>query len=400
MKKTLNIGLLGLNPIHPNKGCEALTYSFLNLLATISKKNSISFNVHFIFLNHFKDKILLRKKTYFDAKQLQTMFPSMKFIDCYAKYYHHHYIVFPKLGKLFAVFDFTEGDSFSDIYGKERFFSRSMIKLYFEEKNIPLIIGSQTIGPFYDDDVRNLAIKIIDGSHSIIARDIESFEYVKKIAHKNPKLTSDLAFLLPYDAGNVKERTIGINVSGLLWNINSIKNCKIKLAFCYRDYCRGLISKLIKSGYKVCLIGHVISNDLRQLDNDKNAINELHLEFPETIVAPDFKTPMEAKNFISQMISFSGARMHATIASLSAGVPVLPFSYSRKFEGLFGSLGYQNIIHGTVDSLEIAIEKSLAFLTHPEKYIDDMNLALSKIDVNNKEILNIYNEIFVSLMKI
>ena len=37
--------------------------------------------------------------------------------------------------------------------------------------------------------------------------------------------------------------------------------------------------------------------------------------------------------------------MHACIAAFSAGVPVIPMAYSRKFEGLFGALGY----HRTVD---------------------------------------------------
>ena len=32
--------------------------------------------------------------------------------------------------------------------------------------------------------------------------------------------------------------------------------------------------------------------------------------------------------------------MHATIAAYSAGVPVVPISYSRKFEGLYGGLHY------------------------------------------------------------
>ena len=37
--------------------------------------------------------------------------------------------------------------------------------------------------------------------------------------------------------------------------------------------------------------------------------------------------------------------MHACIAALSSGVPVAPLAYSRKFAGLFGSLGY----HATID---------------------------------------------------
>jgi polysaccharide pyruvyl transferase WcaK-like protein len=32
--------------------------------------------------------------------------------------------------------------------------------------------------------------------------------------------------------------------------------------------------------------------------------------------------------------------MHACVAALSSGVPVVPVAYSRKFAGLFGSIGY------------------------------------------------------------
>ena len=33
-------------------------------------------------------------------------------------------------------------------------------------------------------------------------------------------------------------------------------------------------------------------------------------------------------------------RLDATIGSISSGVATIPFSYSRKFEGLFGNLEY------------------------------------------------------------
>jgi len=40
-----------------------------------------------------------------------------------------------------------------------------------------------------------------------------------------------------------------------------------------------------------------------------------------------------------------GARMHATIAAFSAGVPVVPMAYSRKFNGLFEeTLSYPHIV--------------------------------------------------------
>ena len=35
--------------------------------------------------------------------------------------------------------------------------------------------------------------------------------------------------------------------------------------------------------------------------------------------------------------------MHACIAAFSSGVPVTPMAYSRKFEGFFGALGFNNV---------------------------------------------------------
>ena len=36
-------------------------------------------------------------------------------------------------------------------------------------------------------------------------------------------------------------------------------------------------------------------------------------EFPCAVLAPDFKNPIEAKSYISNMDVFIGARMHSTI---------------------------------------------------------------------------------------
>src|SRR3546814_3106421 len=37
-------------------------------------------------------------------------------------------------------------------------------------------------------------------------------------------------------------------------------------------------------------------------------------------------------------------RMHACIAAFSSGTPVMPVAYSRKFSGLFGTLGYDFLL--------------------------------------------------------
>ena len=54
---------------------------------------------------------------------------------------------------------------------------------------------------------------------------------------------------------------------------------------------------------------------------------------------PDLN-PSAAKSYIATMDFFCGSRMHACIAAVSSGVPVVPIAYSRKFAGVFGALGY------------------------------------------------------------
>ncbi len=49
--------------------------------------------------------------------------------------------------------------------------------------------------------------------------------------------------------------------------------------------------------------------------------------------------------------------MHACIAAFSSGVPVLPMAYSRKFAGLFGTLGYGACADCKADSEEEILAK-------------------------------------------
>jgi polysaccharide pyruvyl transferase WcaK-like protein len=75
------------------------------------------------------------------------------------------------------------------------------------------------------------------------------------------------------------------------------------------------------------------------------------------IVAPRFASPSAAKSYISGMDFFCGSRMHACIAAVSSGVPTVPISYSRKFTGLFESLGYPLVADCKAESEEQILEK-------------------------------------------
>lgn len=146
--------------------------------------------------------------------------------------------------------------------------------------------------------------------------------------------------------------------------------------------------------YEIHLIPHVICNDYNNIENDIKACNELKEVYNECIVAPSFNTPIEAKSYISNMDIFIGARMHSDIAAYSSEVAVIPFSYSRKFEGLFNSLNYSYCINGREISTEEALEKTLEYINNykllQRETHEGMKIANSKINKFYKEIYKLF----------
>ena len=123
------------------------------------------------------------------------------------------------------------------------------------------------------------------------------------------------------------------------------------------------------------MIAHVIS-DTVDIDDDYRVCEKLANENAGIILAPKFISPIEAKNYISGMDIFSGARMHSTIGAISSGVPVIPIAYSRKFNGLYHTLEYPYLIDAKAKiSCEDAIEMFMNYLEHREELVASISKA-------------------------
>ncbi len=363
----MKIGLYGIAFQSTNKGCEALAYSSLKILDGLALDFNTVFEVYII--QKLPTKFWV-KNGFSNKKVEETICPLTEFKHLKIKYilpFHSKTrILCPlKISSLDFVLDFTEGDSFSDIYGRDRFFSDAGFKLSMIRKNVPYILGSQTIGPFNDNDIREQAALILNKCERVYVRDELSFQCVKETSQTEPVLTTDIAFLLPYDiqAADTSKIRIGFNPSGLLWQQRSANSKNIDLSVDYQRYCCEVLSFFLsQDNAEVYLIPHATSikpNGMIEDDSDLVPCKELHDRFPEAIMVDVFKTAIDAKSLISSLDFFVGARMHATIAAISTGVPVVPFSYSRKFEGLFGSIDYPYIVHGTTDNTENAVRNTM-----------------------------------------
>ncbi len=260
------------------------------------------------------------------------------------------------------VFDITGGDSFSDIYGLRRFliygFLQKWLIIQFGKE---LILLPQTYGPFKRSITRLMAKSVLKRASVIYARDSESIEYVRVLLgnhNVNGKLRfmPDVAFVLDshepetIDIGSLddvrKEGSIvvGLNISGLLFNGGYTQENMFGLKTNYRELIYSVVDYLVKDERPlVLLVPHVLAPS-RTVEDDPNACRQLYEKLSEKYPGRIFLTQGKYNhNNIKYIIGlcdfFIGSRMHACIAALSQSIPAVGIAYSKKFHGVFESIG-------------------------------------------------------------
>lgn len=282
------------------------------------------------------------------------------------------------------VLDIGEGDSFTDIYGTKRFRRQMLSKFIVLWCRRPLVLSPQTIGPFDRPVARWIAVQAMKRCLRVFTRDSLSTEYVRTLglgAHCEEAI--DVAFRLPYTRpapSASSRRQIGLNVSGLLFSGGYAGDNQFGLTVDYPALVRRLLAKWCADGANdVWLVPHVLSDRMPR-DDDRKAIATLLTEFPTAKAAPEFGSPSEAKSFISGLDFLTGARMHACIAALSSGVAVVPLAYSRKFNGLFSSLGYEWLADGKALSTDEAFERIDSGLSRWEMLAADARACATVVE--------------------
>lgn len=339
MKKKIKIGIAGINPLNGNRGVGALAYSTIYLLHNIAIQNNYDIEITTINNNYgeYTYKIgnnSINTKNIFSAS-------IFSFKDIFKLLTNPRLL---KSLKYYFSFDIMlcmgEGDSFSDIYGKTRFeFIDSQHKIA-RFLNIKYALLPQTIGPFNDKKIKNKAKRSIENAEMVFVRDYQSLKYVNDNAKPRKVFEAiDVAFFMPYEKNKFTDDSInvGINISSLLWYGGYKKNNQFGLKASYPELIYGIIEYFLSlPDVKIYIVPHVVSQN-SNIENDYeisfNLINKYNNN--KIILAPFFLTPILAKNYISGLDFFIGARMHAAIAAFSTGVPVFPLAYSRKFNGLF-----------------------------------------------------------------
>lgn len=349
-----------------NKGCVALCYSTMYLIDLIMSEKHIDYK---LYLTESKEqsgrhelRIVDRNIAY---ENIANTLPvskkkAYKILTELKKNY--------RLYKLFrdadCIMDIGQGDSFADIYGAKRFARIDKVHKLARLFRKPYFLLPQTIGPFQNPAVRKKAVKSVSKAAFVMTRDRQSLDYVNELTNgkANAKEYIDVAFFLPYNKieFNKDEVHVGLNISGLLWNGGYTHDNQFGLKADYQQMIRKIIDYFLSiDGVKLHLISHVASG-IRNTESDYAVLYDLWKEYhsEQITLAPFFHSPIEAKDYIAGLDFFMGARMHATIAAFSAGVPVVPMAYSRKFNGLFvDTLLYNHIVDLKVDDESTVLTK-------------------------------------------
>ena len=91
-------------------------------------------------------------------------------------------------------------------------------------------------------------------------------------------------------------------------------------------------------------------------------------------------SPSEIKAIIAQCEFFFFFFMHASIAALSTGTPVVPISYSHKYAGILQRFGIQDwLVNPSILSQEQAIDLVLSGYEHREEIKEQIITTLPLI---------------------
>jgi len=242
------------------------------------------------------------------------------------------------------------GDMLTEDYGPLVGYSHLLPLMQAQAIGLPVAICAQTVGPFRW--LKPLIKRIFSQAKLITIRDTLSLNLLAKLNMPTiiPVHTADLAFMLQSAPKNridsilaiegIPPHTrprLGVSISALLTNkINRHLGADNQKTM--KVFANALDQVVEKLGIEMLLISHVYGP--RSSADDRLVayrLSELMQHKPLTL--NDEYRPEEIKGVIASCDAFVGCRMHANIAALDSGIPVLAIGYSHKTQGIFNDLG-------------------------------------------------------------
>jgi polysaccharide pyruvyl transferase WcaK-like protein len=417
-RQEMKLTILGASLSSGNRGVNALTRGTINAL--VEKYIDVKITI----ISYGIDKEVIHSvstsKGLVEVKEipctakkgiklfLNVLFFSKISKSVLSKIVNNYLDVYSVLNQSDIVFDISEGDSFSDIYGYKRFMLHSSLKLTAINLNKKLILLPQTMGPFNNKIVKQIAKYIINRSYKSFVRDMISYDVlVNKMGINKQKViySPDMAFYMkPDDSYKLSEFAriksddivVGINASALLFNGGYNKKNMFNFKADYKDLIDRIINYFMKiHNVKIILVPHVIIPSMPIEDDlavSKSIYNKYNKIKSDRIFYIDKQlNEAQLKNIISECDFFIGSRMHACIGAVSTTVPTVPIAYSRKFVGIWRELGLEECV---ADPREQTIDEILDIVKRNYNSRTNINKILrEKVSCLRNNILQMFDYI-------
>jgi len=304
------------------------------------------------------------------------------------------------------------GDSFSDIYGLERFFYVTLPQLLALAMGKQLVLLPQTLGPFCGWLARAVARYILRRAVLVYSRDYAGLTEMRDFRKSNSdsgklRFCYDVGFVVEahrpetMDLDGLPERdrvapVIGLNVSGLLYMGGYTQNNQFQLRTDYRLLVDRLISYLINEKQAMVLLVPHVFGEGENSESDsavcEKLCRELKPKYGDKLhVVRGRYDQSEIKWIIGQCDFFLGSRMHACIAAISQCIPTVPIAYSKKFIGVMETVGMDPYV---ADPRTMDAEEILAVVDKTWSERDAIKAQLEKKMPEVRErVLNLFKEI-------
>jgi polysaccharide pyruvyl transferase WcaK-like protein len=231
-----------------------------------------------------------------------------------------------------------------------------------------LVMFPQTYGPFKRATSRSMARWVLRRAKRIYSRDQAGLDYVRNLVGRpdvwnTVEFAPDVAFLLesrrpsgldadPEVIRNGASAVVGLNVSGLIYYGGYRGGNEFGLRVPYKELVDAIVERLLrKAGVRILLVPHVIPVGVYKgdIENDRAACLDVHrrlsVRYPGRLfVAEGTYDQGEIKYVIGLCDFFIGTRMHSCIAALSQCIPAVGVAYSKKFEGVFETIGAGDLV--------------------------------------------------------
>lgn len=251
------------------------------------------------------------------------------------------------------------GDGFSDDWGPMHSILSWLPSFWCMVLNVPMVIYSQSIGPFRNRIALRVARFFLSRVRLLIVREDVTETYLTQIGVKRRIfLTADGAFLLnPVPDGYAREilmreriplnrgrPLVGIAPSELIFRLarTGIKSDTGQ----YVDGIIELVDVMIdEHDVDVIFVPHVTDANMDIDDRDVAVSVASRCKHRDRIFVIEGEyRPEELKGIIGLCALFVGSRMHANIAALSMHVPTVAVSYSHKSLGIMSLAGLNHYV--------------------------------------------------------